>query len=118
MITELEGLQGKLEKERAEVLAKLDRLREYLKSEVDTDVDEGDPELHEREKNLAFMRNLERKLASIDHALLLMKKGDYGLCEECGKPINPDRLKALPYTTLCLSCKQKRERKAKRKQMV
>jgi RNA polymerase-binding transcription factor DksA len=31
------------------------------------------------------------------------------LCKQCGREIDPARLKALPYATLCLSCQQRRE---------
>ena len=31
-------------------------------------------------------------------------KGQYGFCTRCGKPIDPDRLEAVPWTTLCMSC--------------
>ncbi len=116
--TELEELRERLERERAEVKVKLDRLREYLKCEVDIDVDEGDFNLYEREKNLALAQSLEHKLASIDHALHLMDQGRYGICEECGKPIAIERLRAIPDTTLCLSCRIKREREARREQMA
>ena len=50
---------------------------------------------------LANDRTLERKIAS---ALERLNAGKYGICERCGKPINPRRLEALPYVTLCVDC--------------
>ncbi len=41
-------------------------------------------------------------LREIDKALERMKEGTYGLCEVCGKPIEEKRLKAIPWTTLCI----------------
>lgn len=104
----------RLESERDKTLKDLARLRELLKNEVEVDLDEGDPELYEREKNLALAQTLERKLESIERALRLVEKGTYGICEMCGETIDPARLEILPDTTLCLKCKTKIERQAKR----
>lgn len=40
-------------------------------------------------------------------SLLKLKKGTYGKCEKCGKPIEAKRLEAMPTATLCLSCSKK-----------
>lgn len=42
---------------------------------------------------------------NIIRALKRIEKGDYGICEECGERISLKRLKAVPDTTYCLSCK-------------
>jgi DnaK suppressor protein len=91
----------------------LERLRESLKSEVDPDADEGDPDLVEREKSLALVKALESKLKSIDHALQQAQKGTYGICERCGQPIAPERLEAMPEATLCVQCKAIVERQTR-----
>ena len=109
----IEQGKAKLEKERAETLAELNRLREYLMSgEVDADAEEADPDLYEREKTLALIRTLENKLESIEQAFRLAEKGTYGMCERCGEKIDPARLEALPHTTLCVKCKSQMERVA------
>ena len=108
----IEQEKRKLEKERAETLAELDHLREYLRGEVDADAEEADPDLYEREKTLALIRTLENKLESIEQALRLAQKGTYGICERCGEKIDPARLEALPHTTLCVKCKSQMERVA------
>jgi DnaK suppressor protein len=95
----------KLSKEREQVLAELDRLREALKTEVDPDADEGDPDLVEREKVMALVQGLERKVESIEYALRQAQEGMYGICERCGEPIDPARLEAVPEATLCVKCK-------------
>ena len=80
-------------------------MQEMLKSEPDADPDEGDPDLYEREKTLALVRNLEEKQYSLSRALARMDDGTYGKCEICGNEIAAERLEALPYTTYCLGCK-------------
>lgn len=47
-----------------------------------------------------------RELKSIDNALRLMDEGLYGKCEGCKSNIPMARLQALPYATLCISCKR------------
>jgi DnaK suppressor protein len=104
----------KLEKEREQTMAELARLREYVRTQPEPSSDEVDLDVYEREKNLALVRRLEKRLDEIDSALRAAKKGTYGICEHCGQPIDPDRLKALPETTLCFRCKNELEKQARR----
>ncbi len=41
----------------------------------------------------------------IDRALEKLEDGSYGTCDACGGPIAPERLEALPWAVLCVSCK-------------
>lgn len=41
-------------------------------------------------------------LQSINQALEAIDKGNYGVCQVCGREIPVDRLKALPTTTFCI----------------
>ena len=100
----------KLKAERERVLLDVGRLREAFKSEVDGDVDEGDPNFAEREKVMALVRGLGLKLESIDNALRQAQDGRYGICERCGEPIDPARLEVVPEATLCVRCKMTTER--------
>ena len=34
-------------------------------------------------------------------------EGSCGLCRDCGEPIAPARLEAIPWTRVCIACKQK-----------
>jgi DnaK suppressor protein len=51
-----------------------------------------------------------RELEQIDRALKLLRMGKYGHCERCDSSIPIERLKALPYTTLCVKCQSSAER--------
>jgi DnaK suppressor protein len=100
-----------LEQEREETLAEIQRLQTFLVVELDEADDEADPDVGEREKTLALIQTLERKVESIDHAIQNAQKGKYGICEVCGEPIDPERLALLPSTTMCVKCKQAREKR-------
>jgi DnaK suppressor protein len=109
----LELERAKLKEEYEQTQAEIERLRESLKVEVDPSADEGDPDLYEREKNLALLQTLGHRLQSLEWALHLVDRGSYGICERCGQRIDPARLKILPETTLCVKCKGDLERLAK-----
>jgi DnaK suppressor protein len=64
----------------------------------------------EQAKELSLLQNSERVLAQVEAALLRFEQGIYGVCVRCGEPIDPARLKALPYASLCMDCQQHAER--------
>ena len=64
----------------------------------------------ERERDLSLGNNLRDLLDKVDSALRRIKNGTYGSCERCGKPIDKARIKALPYSVLCIDCKKLEER--------
>jgi len=53
-------------------------------------------ETFEREKDLSILERLEVELAEIEAALGRVDAGTYGLDEETGEPIAPERLEAVP----------------------
>jgi DnaK suppressor protein len=65
--------------------------------------------MFEQEKLMSLRFNTEQMLQQVDHALERVAAGTYGTCENCGKPIPPERLDARPYATLCVNCQQQRE---------
>ena len=46
-------------------------------------------------------------LQAIEEALWRMEKGTYGVCRDCGEQIAPARLNAIPWTRVCITCKEK-----------
>ncbi len=64
-------------------------------------------EAFEQAKDLALRQNTEQLLAQVTEALEQFEQGTYGTCEQCGVEIDPARLRALPYATLCLRCQQR-----------
>lgn len=58
----------------------------------------------------AIKEQLDRKIIQTRKALARIKIGKYGICEDCGKMIDTDRLMAYPEATLCAECQAKREK--------
>jgi DnaK suppressor protein len=64
----------------------------------------GNNEVHLQLK----LRQTDAKiLTAIEEALARIEKGSYGVCRDCGEPIAPARLNAIPWTRVCISCKEK-----------
>jgi RNA polymerase-binding transcription factor len=66
---------------------------------------------YEREHELALTENARELLAASERALARMDEGTFGVCESCGQPIGKARLQAFPRATLCVTCKQREERR-------
>jgi RNA polymerase-binding transcription factor DksA len=64
----------------------------------------------ERERDLSLVDNVKDLMEKVQHALARIDEGSYGRCEACDKPIEAERLDALPYTTLCLVDARRRVR--------
>jgi DnaK suppressor protein len=70
----------------------------------------------ETDKTLAMqMKNRERDtLWQIDEALKRIEEGNFGECERCAEPIAEARIRAFPFTTLCIDCKAEIENEEQR----
>jgi len=64
---------------------------------------------HEQDISLWLMENESDEIHEIQEAFERIKDGSFGLCETCRKKIPKERLRAIPYTRLCVSCKKKEE---------
>jgi DnaK suppressor protein len=56
----------------------------------------------DRELDQGLEEGAQQTLVEIDAALKRIEDGTYGTCEVCGKPIPPDRLRAIPWAKLCI----------------
>jgi RNA polymerase-binding transcription factor len=65
----------------------------------------------ERDHEMSLANNARDMLAQTERALSRIEDGSYGVCESCGEPIGKMRVMAFPRATLCLSCKQREERR-------
>jgi RNA polymerase-binding transcription factor len=62
----------------------------------------------ERSRLISVVETLRSNLKDVERSLERIDAGTYGVCERCGRPIDPDRLDARPWALLCIDCQQKR----------
>ncbi|HEX5918366.1 MAG TPA: TraR/DksA C4-type zinc finger protein [Nocardioides sp.] len=65
----------------------------------------------ERDHELTVLARERETLVQIERALAHIDDGSYGVCDSCGNPVGKNRLMAVPHATLCMSCKQREERR-------
>jgi DnaK suppressor protein len=111
-MTDFSELYERLKQEQASLNNELRRLKAEEKSADEQREgspfgkrEEGATEAFEWEKRLALEGRLTNALAEVEHALKKYETGTYGMCDLCGRPIEPGRLEALPQASLCLECK-------------
>ncbi len=77
-------------------------------SRLEDPSDSGDLSQQSHEEWLFLNRNnLEKTLLrEVEEALLRVKEGTYGVCQECDEPISPKRLQALPWAKFCVRCQE------------
>ena len=59
--------------------------------------------------DLSMMAKGSETLQLIDDALNNIRKGTFGICQDCGKRIGAARLEIRPYARYCIECKSARE---------
>jgi RNA polymerase-binding transcription factor DksA len=99
-------------------LKKLERQKRNLKEEDPFSNDERtndnaalDTEAEEQfghARTSALRSELDKRIIQVRKASTRLKIGKYGICENCGKMIDTDRLMIYPEATLCISCEKKR----------
>lgn len=79
---------------------------------VDTAIDEGDWAVVDISEDLSLRRldSHRQLLRDIDECLRKIQEGTYGFCEECGEEISQKRLNVIPTATLCIDCKENKEK--------
>ena len=77
-------------------------------SRLEDPSDSGDLSQQSHEEWLFLNRNnLEKTLLrEVEEALLRVREGTYGVCQECDEPISPKRLQALPWAKFCVRCQE------------
>lgn len=63
---------------------------------------------NEQTTSYSLQQNVKGMLSQVNEALERFEYGTYGVCSRCGQSIDHARLKAIPYTPLCIHCAQGR----------
>ena len=62
---------------------------------------------NEEEISIQLKQTDAKLLRAIEDALARVEAGTYCICTDCQEEISPARLKAVPWTKVCISCKEK-----------
>jgi len=101
--------QANLRKRLKDLEAQIQSLQKALEVRPEHGLGKGDPAVTQWELDQALLKQLQSRADRLRKALIRMEEGDYGICEQCGQPIHPDRLAILPDTRLCIQCARKGE---------
>lgn len=104
---EVDRLRGEISGAEDEIEA---MLRDFGDGAGEDQADQGS-KTFEREQEMSLANNARDMLVQAEHALARIEDGTYGICESCGNPIGKMRLQAFPRATLCVTCKQREERR-------
>ena len=71
-------------------------------------IGDGTTEAVERLNKVGAANSIAATLADVERALEKLDDGTYGICDGCGAAIGDERLEAIPWATLCISCARAR----------
>jgi|DewCreStandDraft_3_1066083.scaffolds.fasta_scaffold00992_5 DnaK suppressor protein len=119
---DLARFKRRLEEEQRRLLLELEGVEEVVEGAreemsgmnfegYDEDLADFAVDTFEREKGLVLESSIQDLLAQVEAALKKIEEGTYGICERCGQPIHIERLEALPWAKLCISCKALEEKR-------
>jgi DnaK suppressor protein len=100
-----------LMKRRQEIL---DNQKPIADSMIDTNTRQGDLADQANGNNevhihLKLKQTDAKILIAIEEAIQRVEAGTYGLCRDCGDQISKPRLEAIPWTRVCIGCKEKQK---------
>jgi len=112
--TSRQALRVEMERKKQELSARLDRIGKNLRRGYEADSKERAKQLEDNEVVDALGNEARQEIAKINSALQRMENGEYGICIECGLPIEEGRINAYPYADECIECAEFDERRRAR----
>ena len=109
---DIEKMRKRLEQEQKELVEQVATEREKVEPSNMTNPDRTEiaMEYAYRGRQMSVLDRLQEQLLDVNRALDRIEEGTYGICTNCGKPIQPERLEALPWAELCIDCQRKEDR--------
>lgn len=111
-----EELRQVLVQKKEELMARLERISANLRRGYEADSKERAKQQEDNEVVDALGNEARSEIAKISSALQRLETGEYGLCIECGLPIEGRRLDVYPYADECIECAEFDERRRARLQ--
>lgn len=99
-----------------DILNRVQSNKANLNTAVEKGGDEGDQTVRALAESemLGMHDRLRKQLLEVEYALVRIEAGSFGLCEETEEPIEPERLRAIPWTRLSIEGAEIRESLKKR----
>jgi DnaK suppressor protein len=63
-------------------------------------------QVFEQQRDLALRDHNSQHLEQVEAAIARLADGTFGACVRCGRPVNPERLEALPWAAYCIDCQR------------
>ena len=92
-----------------------EELSKYIKGEdrqlVESVLDSGDYSVIDLSEDVKIrtLNSFRDTLLKVDESLRKLDEGSYGVCDDCGEEINPERIKILPFAIRCRDCQEDAE---------
>ena len=112
--TSPDRLRGALLRKKEELTARLERITANLRRGYEADSKERAKQLEDSEVVDALGNEVRLELKKITATLARMESGDFGICINCGTPIDEGRIEAYPYALECIDCATLDERRKAR----
>jgi len=116
--TEMKAMRGELSKDLIRLRSELAEVESGMEDLINAEgMGAGDDQADagtktfEREHEMSLVYNARDMVVQTERALERIDNKSYGRCEECENSIGKARLQVFPRATLCMSCKQKEERR-------
>ena len=93
-----------LKHKKQELETRLARIHANLRRGTEADSKERAKQFEDNEVVDALGNEARAELRKISAALQRLDVGEYGICIECGLPINSGRLEVYPYADECIEC--------------
>jgi RNA polymerase-binding transcription factor len=93
-----------LQERHAQLLRRVGKIEGDLRSTHDRDSEERASELENDEVLEGLDQMGLEEVRQIREALSRIERGLYGICSICGRPINAERLAAMPTAVTCVRC--------------
>jgi RNA polymerase-binding transcription factor DksA len=116
----VESLRAALVTRRDDITADLERLGQEMqwlgveqedeRGGLGNHLAEDGSSVMEQERIGTVSEDLRDVLRQVEGALGRIESGTFGTCQRCGKPVNEERLEAIPYVEFCIECQSFLER--------
>ena len=114
---ELEEFRELITKKRQEAIEDIESLRDQVEDSREHESDsaysfhmaDAGTDAMEREKQYLMLARQQKFVGYLDRALERIENKTYGICKVTGKPIQKERLRAVPHTEISIEAKLKQK---------